>query len=296
MCRSHRNRLFAAFLAICTVLFTFSAANASATAATGSATDTASSNGSAITGDVDDARLEQLQSNQTLELAVVVNGSPTGKIGEFVARGRSLFARSEELSRLGFRLPDPPASNGLVLLTGLSGLTTRIDQGSQTLYVIASPQFIAPTVVGDQPGDDFAIESGSGAVLNYDIVGTSADGDRVASGLFDARAFSRYGVVSSGLLVNSSPESSGNGREDIRAVRLDTTYVYSDPGTLRRYRLGDFITGGLPWTRPVRLGGAQVNSDFSMRPDLITFPVPQISGVAAVPSTIDERISPDSGP
>jgi outer membrane usher protein len=291
MCRSHRNRLFAAFLAICTVLFTFSAANASATAATGSATDTASSNGSAITGDVDDARLEQLQSNQTLELAVVVNGSPTGKIGEFVARGRSLFARSEELSRLGFRLPDPPASNGLVLLTGLSGLTTRIDQGSQTLYVIASPQFIAPTVVGDQPGDDFAIESGSGAVLNYDIVGTSADGDRVASGLFDARAFSRYGVVSSGLLVNSSPESSGNGREDIRAVRLDTTYVYSDPGTLRRYRLGDFITGGLPWTRPVRLGGAQVNSDFSMRPDLITFPVPQISGVAAVPSTIDVLVN-----
>jgi outer membrane usher protein len=244
-----------------------------------------------ITGDVDDVRLEQLQANETLELAVVVNGAPTGKIGEFVVQGNSLFARSEELSRLGFHLPNGPGPNGLVILTGLSGLTTRIDQGSQTLYVIATPQFIAPTVVGDQPADDFAIESGSGAVVNYDIVGMSADGRRTASGLLDARAFSPYGVVSSGLLVSSSPESSRNNGERARAVRLDTTYVYSDPGTLRRYRLGDFITSGLPWTRPVRFGGAQVNSDFSMRPDLITFPVPQISGVAAVPSTVDVLVN-----
>jgi outer membrane usher protein len=288
MCTSHRRRFFAAFLAICAALFTFSAANA---AATGGATGTASSSASAITGDVDDARLQQLQSNQTLELAVVVNGSPTGKIGEFVARGNSLFARSEELSRLGFLLPDPPGANGLVLLTGINGLTTRIDQGSQTLYVLASPRFIAPTIIGEPSRDDYAIESGAGAVLNYDIVGTSADGKRAASGLFDARAFSRYGVVSSGLLVNSSPQNSGHEGQSVSAVRLDSTYVYSDPRSLRRYRFGDFITGGLPWTRPVRLGGAQVNSDFSMRPDLITFPVPQISGLAAVPSTVDVLVN-----
>jgi len=39
-----------------------------------------------------------------------------------------------------------------------------------------------------------------------------------------------------------------------------------DVNTLRRYSLGDFITGGLSWTRPVRLEGIQVNADFSMRP------------------------------
>src|SRR5690348_9654730 len=256
MCRSHRGLFFAAFLAICATLFTFGTARASTAAATGtttgaaasSATDTVSSNGSAVTGDVDEARLEQLQSNQTLELAVVVNGSPTGKIGEFVAHGNSLFARGEELTRLGFQLPDPPAANGLVLLTGVSGLTTRIDQGTQTLYVLASPEFIAPTVVGDRPADDYAIESGSGAVLNYDVVGTSADGKRDASGLFDARVFSRYGVVSSGLLVNTSPNRNRDGAGNAQAVRLDTTHVFSDPRTVRRYRLRDFLPGRLPWT------------------------------------------------
>ena len=281
--------LLAALLAIAVALFALAPADAASTAANGTVVDTMASTGAKITGDVDEARLEQLQANETLELAVVVNGSATGKIGEFIANGGALFARSEELDRLGFHIPEAPAANGLVLLSGITGLSTRIDQGSQTLYVTALSKFIQPTLIGDELSlNGYAVESGSGAVLNYDVVGTSADGHRFASGLFDARIFSRYGVVSSGLLVNTSPgRSSGSSG----VVRLDTTYVYSDPGTLRRYRFGDFITGGLPWTRPVRLGGVQVNSDFSMRPDLITFPVPQISGVAAVPSTVDVLVN-----
>ena len=281
--------LLAALLAIAAALFALSPANAASAAASGAVLDTTASSGAKITGEVDEARLEQLQANETLELAVVVNGSATGKIGEFIARGDSLFARGEELDRLGFQIHRAPGANGLVLLSGITGLTTRIDQGSQTLYVTALSKFIQPTLIGGEPdSNDYKVESGTGAVLDYDVVGTSADGRKSASGLFDARAFSRYGVISSGLLVNSSPNRNGGSSN---VVRLDTAYVYSDPGTLRRYRFGDFITGGLPWTRPVRFGGAQVNSDFSMRPDLITFPVPQISGLAAVPSTVDVLVN-----
>jgi outer membrane usher protein len=47
------------------------------------------------------------------------------------------------------------------------------------------------------------------------------------------------------------------------------------------------ISGGLTWTRPLRLGGAQVASDFAMRPDLITFPTPAVRVETAVPSTVD---------
>ncbi len=39
------------------------------------------------------------------------------------------------------------------------------------------------------------------------------------------------------------------------------------------------------------MGGVQINLDFSMRPDLITFPVPSISGSAAVPSTVDVLVN-----
>ena len=57
--------------------------------------------------------------------------------------------------------------------------------------------------------------------------------------------------------------------------------------TMFRYTAGDFITGGLAWTRPVHIAGFQVREDFSMRPDLVTFPMPAIRGSAGVPSTVN---------
>ena len=101
----------------------------------------------------------------------------------------------------------------------------------------------------------------------------------------DLRAFSPRGIASSGWLAFGGATSSGSGRNT--AIRLDSTYSFADVNTLRRYSLGDFITGGLAWTRPVHLEGAQIRSDFSMRPDLVTFPLPSVSGSAAVPSTVN---------
>ena len=95
-------------------------------------------------------------------------------------------------------------------------------------------------------------------------------------------------MVSTTFLVNAN---SGRGPDDASATRLDSTYVYSDFASQRRYRLGDFVTGGLGWTRPVRMGGVQVSRDFSMRPDLVTFPLPLVAGQAATPSTVDVLVN-----
>jgi outer membrane usher protein len=67
---------------------------------------------------------------------------------------------------------------------------------------------------------------------------------------------------------------------------LDITYTYSDPEERRRLHVGDVVTTALPWSRAVRLGGGQVTSDFSLRPDLVTYPLPVINASAAVPSTV----------
>lgn len=239
-----------------------------------------------------DAGTITASTNETLQLAVIINQRPNGEVGEFLVRGGQLFARADELQKLGFQVPKGIATAGdLIPLDGSPGLSARIDQSTQSLYVTADPQWLQPTLLGPVPAaGGYAIESSPGATLNYDVVGTSADGNTVASGALDFRAFSRLGVLSSGLLFHTGPTFDRQ-QDALSAVRLDTTYVYSDPNSLRRYRLGDFIQGGLPWTRPIRMGGAQVNLDFSMRPDLITFPVPQISGSAAVPSTVDVLVN-----
>jgi outer membrane usher protein len=229
--------------------------------------------------------------DQILLLDVQLNGHSIGKIGEFTLRDRTLMARRDELHDLGFRVPvsRTAKSESLIALSTLPGVTWRLDQKTQTLYVKVPNDRLLPTVLqldeSERPTNRRTIESGTGVTLNYDLVGTSAGSRNGASGSLDLVAFSPRGVASSGLLIRAGADLSGTGTS--RAIRLDSTYQFADANTLRRYSVGDFITGGLAWTRPVRLAGAQIRSDFSMRPDLVTFPLPSVGGSAAVHSVVD---------
>ena len=228
-------------------------------------------------------------------LEVVVNGFPTGKIGEFVLRDGVLYSRPGELHDLGFRVPDLPLANSetLISVSSLSGLTYRLDMPTQTLFVTADNSLLLPALLGAKHPTDqkILVESGAGLSLNYDVIGSHSGSDNLLNGSFDLRAFSQYGVLSSGLLAYKQASSISSGQ--YRAVRLDSTYTYSDPDTLLQYRVGDFINDGLNWTRPVRLGGLQWRSDFALRPDLVTMPLPLVSGTVAVPSTIDVLVNGD---
>jgi outer membrane usher protein len=128
------------------------------------------------------------------------------------------------------------------------------------------------------------IESGTGVTLNYDVVDTVSSSQNGISAAFEGRTFAPWGIVSSGWLAFAGADA--NSSRSNQVIPLDTVYTYADVNSLRRYSAGDFITSGLSWTRPVHLTGAQIRSDFSTRPDLITFPLPSLAGSTAVPSTV----------
>ncbi len=225
---------------------------------------------------------------ETLLLEVIVNGHSIGAIGEFTMYRGRLMARPDELRDLGFRVPYPRTSGpGLIGLSDLPGITWRLDLKKQELYVTAGNDALVPMVL--QPGERGpegrrVIESGTGVTLNYDSVGTFASGQVFATTSLDLRGFSPWGVVSSEWLTFAGASSGAAGKR--APIRLDSTYSFADVNSMRRYSLGDFIAGGLAWTRPIHLEGAQIRSDFSMRPDLVTFPLPSVVGSAAVPSTV----------
>lgn len=228
---------------------------------------------------------------QTLELEVVVNGHSIQKVGEFVLEDGRLLVRRAELTALGLRVPPgvAPVTDGLLAVASLPGVTARLDAASQTLYLTAADDALTPSQLGVAPAVPSApLQSGLGATLNYDVSGAVTNGHPYGSGLFDLRVFSPLGVASTDLLTYAG---SAGVPGLSQAIRLDSTYVYSDFDSQRRYWVGDFITGGLTWTRPVRLGGVQVTRDFTMRPDLITFPLPALAGSVAVPSTVDVLVN-----
>ena len=247
--------------------------------------------------------------DENLLLEVEINGHSIGKIGEFTLRGGKLMAQPGELRDLGIQVPLSRAgeTGGLISLSDLPGLSWSLDEKNQILRITASDSALVPAVLlpfgqEEKEAARRVIESGKGLTLNYDVAGSCASGQTGATGSFDLRAFSPWGVASSDWLVYAGATKSSSGANT--AIRLDSAYSFADVNSLRRYTVGDFITSGLSWTRPIHLEGAQIRSDFSMRPDLVTFPLPIITGSAAVPSTVSVLIdgnqaltrSTDAGP
>jgi outer membrane usher protein len=106
-----------------------------------------------------------------------------------------------------------------------------------------------------------------------------------ANASLDGRLFGPYGTLSQSAILGSTTTRT------LDALRLETTWTYTVPEELLTYRAGDTISGGLAWTRPIRIGGVQMQRDFGLRPDLVTMPLPTISGSAAVPSTLDVYVN-----
>jgi outer membrane usher protein len=224
--------------------------------------------------------------DETVLLSVVLNERPTEKVLEFRQRGGDLIVPRGELRGIGLNIGGS-ADNTDIGLNRIPGLKYRIDQRQQVLHISAPIELLALTRIDAQDKArlrKIPISRDRGAVLNYDLFATAAKGSLSATGVFDGRIFTPAGLLTSGLLTAA-------GSNYASARRLDTTFTYAVPDTLRRYSVGDVITGGLPWTRSVRLGGLQFSTDFGLRPDLVTFPLPTLSGQAAVPSTVDVLVN-----
>ncbi|WP_458097820.1 fimbria/pilus outer membrane usher protein [Roseomonas sp. WA12] len=226
---------------------------------------------------------------RVLLLDVMINGRSVGMIGTFIERNGVLAARAEDLRSLGIAVSAEVAGDTSLPLTQLPGTNFRIDEPQQQIRFTAEDRSLVPSDLS-RSGSAEAVpraETTFGALLNYDINVTSAGGRTLGAGYLEGRIFGSAGVlVVDGLAYSRN----GDGRGD-PVVRLESSFVRDDEDALRQYRLGDFISGGLAWTRPVRLGGAQVSRSFSLRPDLVTFPVPIASGSTAVPSTVDVLIN-----
>ncbi|WFP75213.1 fimbria/pilus outer membrane usher protein [Mesorhizobium sp. WSM4906] len=228
-----------------------------------------------------------------LYLEVFINDVSTELIGTFTQfPDDGLAATPDELTQVGLKPVESAAgADGLIRLDRLPGVSFRIDEATQRLYVTTTNEGRAARIVdigADKKGDRVQPQSGYGAVLNYSLFASSnqlfqrdVDLFQVVSGGFDARLFGPFGTLSQNFIAGYSDGEFGG------VTRLNTTWSYSDPERLITYRVGDFISGGLSWTRPVYLGGIQAERNFALRPDLVTLPLPSFGGTAAVPSTLE---------
>ncbi|KAA0970607.1 fimbrial biogenesis outer membrane usher protein [Aureimonas fodinaquatilis] len=240
--------------------------------------------------------LSSVAQARDLYLEVFINGVSTEYIAAFreTPDGR-LAGDALQLDNVGISTRSLATdADGMVNLQHLQGVSFRYDEATQSIHFEAvenarsERKVSAVSAAVQRPQPDAAL---TGALVNYSLLAGAGGGDATdiftfegLSGQFEPRIFGRFGVISGSFVAQTDDEGFYGSR------RLDTTWSYSDVDVMRSYTAGDLITGGLSWTRPVRLGGVQISRDFGLRPDLVTFPIPAISGSAAVPSSVEVYI------
>jgi outer membrane usher protein len=227
--------------------------------------------------------------DSTLYLAVNLNGEPTNTIVSFVQRATHLWVQVRDLQNLGIDLAralpagQPTGDDDLIDLNSVTGLHYRYDPTHQSVDLSVTDAVRSPYAVGRHPPTKAGSASATGLVLNYDAL---VQGDTAQAGSSsltlanEQRLFSPVGVLDNTGIVTMA---AGNDRY----LRQATTYQYDDPRNLTSIDVGDANSSSLAWTRSVRLGGLQYRRDFTLAPDLVTFPLPQLVGSAALPSTVD---------
>ena len=215
---------------------------------------------------------------------LILNGSATPHMLPTQVYGQELAVETRELEKIGVQFPTPPQAQWQTL--NELGIAGRYDNNAQQINLVVPAQWLPQqSLTAGTFQNNTPVQRGQGALLNYDAFSTwQEDGEKTTSASHEARLFGDWGALSSSGVVrwnDADPDTSGD------YVRLDSFWRYTNPDRMRTYVVGDTLSGALSWTPTVRLGGVQISRNFASRPDLITFPLPQISGSATLPSALE---------
>lgn len=214
---------------------------------------------------------------QRLELELVVNGLASGVIAPVTRQGGRFQLRAQDLRQAGLLLDTAEDS---LFIDSLEGVSADYDAPRQQLHLTVSPERLPAQHLGGSAEAFAPAQQDTGALLNYDLYVSGGESAPFQASLWhEARLFGPFGLFSSTGALRSNA-----GRA---YVRFDTTWRWSDERSMTTVEAGDIITRTLPWAPAIRLGGGQVSRDFSVRPDIVTYPLPEFAGSAALPSTVE---------
>lgn len=229
-----------------------------------------------------------------LFLDLRINGAPARKEQRVLQRKGRLFVRAVDLASAGVDL----AQAGLLVgqewvdVAGLPDSKVSLDSHALVLDLTVPVQWLPQRYLGPQRQGWQEPQGGYGAVINYDARVARQRGappgtpSRHATLWSEQRIFGGAGILSNtGLWRHSDVDPGTPGSNGYR--RLDTTWTWLDESSSTSLAVGDVVTGAQGWGSTVRLGGFRIARDYRLRPDLVTWPVPQFAGRAGLPSTVE---------
>lgn len=225
-----------------------------------------------------------------LMLDVNVNGMAQG-LAPFRLINNQLWAAPQTLSELGLKVSGAPSANEdttapLIAIESEYPGAVTFDSGQQSVAFMVETSRLAVATSRLNFDDQSApvAASATGLVLNYDINANYVNGKLGMSGFTETRLFSGTAMLENTALLQGGNLGFGPRQN---ALRLDTSAAFSLPDKRLTIRAGDIITRQAAFSRPTRLGGLRIGTDFALQPYFVANPVPAFFGEAALPSTVD---------
>lgn len=233
---------------------------------------------------------QALNQQAQFRLSLVFNQWDSGLVVPVTQRNGQFFVSRADLQRAGLPGDKFPADE--VNVSAQKDVQTQYDSAGQRLLMTVPNEWLpSQAIMLGKNEASFKPLSGTGALFNYDLYASHAQNSgSQASVWHELRVFSG----------NLSLSSTGTFRQDLSGYntssgegyrRYDTTLTGTDEEDILSWSAGDVVSDALSWSNSVRMGGISIGRDFSLRPDLITYPLPAFSGEAAVPSTVDVFIN-----
>ncbi|WP_228267579.1 fimbria/pilus outer membrane usher protein [Acinetobacter calcoaceticus] len=225
-----------------------------------------------------------------LFLKISINSNiSTDLISVHQDQGGKLYIRVRDLKNLRVKMDEHTPDSQWVCINELKGIQFKYLENEQSLNLQVPSNMLTDYSVdlnGQQITSPHLLKMKplNAAILNYSLYHTLTNDENVFSGSAEGIFNSAIGNFSSGVLYNGSNETSYSHE---KWVRLESKWQYVDPEKIRIYTLGDFISNSSDWGNSVRLAGFQWSSAYTQRGDIVTSALPQFSGSAALPSTLD---------
>ncbi|GKS68774.1 outer membrane usher protein [Nitrosomonas sp. PY1] len=217
--------------------------------------------------------LEVWINNQNINQTVLVLIRENGEI----------LVKEKDLIKWNLRKPESQTEiyqNEHYYLLSIIG-NFQIDKRLQTIKISIPPQNFLPNMLNVRNQiTEIAQTPPLGGFINYDLSVQHSQGNRSAGAQLEFGVFGSWGNATTRVL-------STNLSSDPKIVRLDSTLTKDMPEHKISLRLGDSINRSGTWGRSVRFGGIQWGTNFATQPEFISFPLPSLSGQAALPSTAE---------
>lgn len=180
-----------------------------------------------------------------------------------------------------------PEGEALVDVSQIPSVQFEYDQAGQMLKLKVPDSWLPEQRIDNTGEQNYHRPlSTPGLLFNYDSYSlVSSDNSKTTSTSTETRFFGAAGTFSNFAVIRQN-WSSGNAEQQ-GYIRYDTLWKYSDTERMLSYQAGDVVSDALTWSSSVRLGGLRFSRNFSVRPDLVTYPLLNLSGSAEVPSSVD---------